>query len=443
MSTSSPSDPRYQLQIEYLPTTSLVLNPNNARHHSESQVRKLGASMLRSGCPNPVLIDNNNVAWCGNGRVMAALRVGISHLPVIRLSHMSEADLRAYALADNRIAQDSSWSRKMLKAELQGLAELGYELELSGFTTLEIDTVLSLGEDEPASSQDDIVELPDETPPISRIGDLWHIGDHRLVCGDARMPFVYERLLQGERIQMVFVDPPYGVKIQNNVSGRGRFKHLDFVMGADGVADSEFAMELLRPAFRCIAAHALPGCIAFCCMDWRGGPKLLDAAQGIFHELKNLVIWVKSNAALGSFYRNQYEMVYVFKVSPGQHINNFGLGEGGRHRSNVWQYPGANVFRKGRMEDLADHPTVKPKNLVADALLDCSKRGGIVLDSFAGSGTTLIACEMTGRKGRGIELDPKYCDVILRRLQKETGKVALLDGEVPFDQVAAQRQAAA
>jgi DNA modification methylase len=378
---------------------------------------------------------------CGHGRLDAARLLGLEMVPVICLRHLNEADKRAYIIADNMLAEKAGWSKAMLTIELQGLADLGYDLELTGMDSLEIDSLLSFDPEPDPVDKEDVVELPDEAPPVTQLGDLWEIGDHRLICGDARDPNVYERLLHGELVELIFTDPPYGCAIANNVSGKGRVKHGDFIMGSGEMSDRDFALTLLRPALRCMATNAAPGAIAFTCIDWRGAPHLLDAAQGVFHELKNMVVWVKSNAGMGSFYRSQHELIYAFKVSKGTHICNFGLGEGGRHRSNVWRYPGANVFRKGRMQDLADHPTVKPRKLVADAIIDCSKRGGIVLDSFCGAGTTLAAAEMTGRRGRGIELDPKYCDVILRRLEKQTGKPALLNGEMPFREVAAMRRA--
>jgi DNA modification methylase len=210
-------------------------------------------------------------------------------------------------------------------------------------------------------------------------------------------------------------------------------------MGAGETSLQEFAMTLLRPAFKCMAAHCRDGAIAFVCIDWRGAPHMLDAASGVFHETKQLIVWAKTNGGQGAFYRSAHELIYAFKVIRGAHINNFKLGEGGRYRTNLWTYAGANVFRAGRMQDLTDHPTVKPKKLVMDAILDCSKRGGIVLDAFAGSGTTLCAAAATGRRGRAIELDPKYADVILRRVQADTGAVATLDG-VPFDDVARGRR---
>lgn len=398
------------------------------------QLNKLIRSVQTVGWTNPIITDEHGNVLCGHGRLTAAIMMGLAEVPTIELSHMTEAQKRAYILADNRIAEEAGWSKALLKTELQGVIDLGYEAELSGFDTLEIDTVLSIDDEE---AIDDDVQLPDERTPVSQIGDVWHIGNHRLAVGDARDPLVYEQLLAGERAQLIFTDPPYGCRVKNNVSGNGRIKHDDFVEGATGVLDAEFSMGLLRPALKCMAANCLPGAIGFLCMDWRGAPFLLDAAQDVFVEVKNLIVWAKSNAGQGAFYRSQHELIYAFKIAPGKHVNNFGLGK--RHRSNIWSYAGANVFRAGRMQDLADHPTVKPRKMIADAILDCSTRGSVVFDPFAGSGTTLVAAEMTGRRGYGIELDPKYADVIIRRVEQEVGAAALLGGITPFSEVAANR----
>jgi DNA modification methylase len=214
-------------------------------------------------------------------------------------------------------------------------------------------------------------------------------------------------------------------------------------MGSAEMSDAEFELGLLRPVMRHIARFSQAGAIAFVCSDWRAYPRMLDAAAGVFSEQKNLIIWAKTQAGMGTFYRSQTELIPVFKVSRGPTINNFELGQGGRHRSNLWTYPGANTFRRGRMDDLNAHPTVKNRQLVADALIDCSQPGGVVLDPFLGSGTTLAAAHVTGRRGYGLELDPKYCDVILRRMEALTGEPpSLLDG-TPFEQVARKREAAA
>jgi DNA modification methylase len=429
------------LLIEYRTTASLIPYENNARLHSRAQIKKIVASLEAFGFVNPILTDEKGMVLCGHGRLIAAQQLGMKMVPTVALAHLSEAERRAYILADNRIAAQASWSKKTLRSELQGLLDVGYQIELSGFDTLEIDTILSLDPDELEPVEDD-VELPDEGEPVSRPDDLWFIGNHRVICGDARDPQTYERLLGGRMAELIFSDPPYGCKIAGNVSGLGRVKHGDFIMGAGGTSDADFASGLLRPALKCIAAHSQPGAIAFICIDWRRAPLLLQAVDGVFAELKNMIVWVKTNAGMGSFYRSGHELIYAFLIRPGEHINNFGLGEGGRYRSNVWTYAGANTFHRGRMQDLADHPTVKPKRLVADALLDCSRRGGVILDPFLGSGTTCVSAQMTGRHGYGIELDPKYVDVALRHISEECGEPARLDGGPTFDEVAAERRTA-
>jgi DNA modification methylase len=347
---------------------------------------------------------------------------------------MSEAERRSFIIADNRLADESQWSKDLLRSELSGLIDLGYDVELTGFDTFEIDGLLNIGEE---ASSDDNVRLPSEDAiPVSSVRDLWCIGEHKLVVGDARDPAVYDRLLGDERARMILTDPPYGCAIENNVSGNGRVKHKNFVMGAAEVSLAEFGQTLLRPAFKAMAARCEPGAIGFVFMDWRGAPYMLDAAAGVFHELKNMIVWAK-NPGMGAFYRTANELCYAFKVSPGAHVSNIALGR--RNRSNVWRYPSANVFRAGRLQDLADHPTVKSKKMFADAILDVSRRGDIVLDPFGGSGTALLACEVTGRRGRTIELDPVYADVILRRTSEATGCVPMLDGQVSFAEVAAAR----
>ncbi len=299
--------------------------------------------------------------------------------------------------------------------------------------------MLSVGE-ESGPDGDEVALEPSPNPPVSRIGDKWHIANERLVVGDARDPLVIERLMDGQRAQMVFLDPPYGCAIAGNVSGLGETVHEDFVMGAGQETLSELAMTILRPAFKNVAAHCEAGAIAFVCSDWRAAAHMLDAALGVFAEIKNWIVWAKTNAGMGSFYRSQFELIFAYKVSPGKTINNFGLGAGGRHRSNLWTYPGANTFRRGRLEELSSHPTVKPKKLVMDAILDCSRRGGIILDVFAGSGTTLAAAQATGRVGYGVEVDPKYADVILHQLHQQCKVEPLLDGVTPFSIIAADRR---
>jgi DNA modification methylase len=425
-----------ELAVAHWPIGTLIPYANNAREHAPRQLRKLQASLRHYGWTNPILIDDGGNVICGHGRLEAARLNGETMVPVISLGSMSEADRRAYIIADNKLAEEASWSKRLLRTELSGLIELGYEVELTGFDTFEIDGFINFDDGEVASGEDR-VDLPDiPAAPVCRVGDLWQVAEHRLIIGDARDPSVLARLLDGERAAMVMIDPPYGVRIANNVSGNGKVKHADFVMGAGEVPLPEFARTLLRPAFEALAARCQPGAIAYVFMDWRGAPHMLEAAAGVFHEVKNLCVWVK-NPGLGGFYRSAHELCYVFKVSEGRHTSNIALGQ--RNRSNVWRYPSANVFRAGRMQDLADHPTIKNKFMIRDAILDVSRPGDIVLDSFAGSGTTGIACQMIGRKARLIELDPVYGDVILRRLGEACGCEPLLNGTTPLSEVRERR----
>lgn len=428
--------PPRDLAVEWRSIDSIIPYALNAHTHSRAQIRKLRLSLTTFGWTHALLIDDASNLVCGHGRLEAARANGETEVPVSSLGEMSEAERRAYIIADNRLAEEAGWSKELLRSELSGLIELGYDVELTGFDTFEIDGILSF-DDVGEESQEDRVELPEEdAAPVARPGDIWHSGDQRLAVGDSRDAALVERLLDGNRVRLVQTDPPYGCRIENNVSGNGRVRHGDFLIGAGETSMAEFSMTLLRPAFRTIAQHCLPGAIAFVWTDWRALPFMLDAAQGVFHELKNQIVWAK-DPGMGAFYRSSYEVCLAFKVSPGTHTSNIALGR--RNRSNLWRYPGANTFRKGRMQDLADHPTVKNRKMIADAILDVTKPGDVVFDGFAGSGTTLVAAAMTGRRGFGIELDPKYADVILRRVGEATGREPLLDGEVPLSQVTAER----
>ena len=426
-----------QLNIKWRPPGSLIPYAKNSRKHPRSQIELIGKSIKRFGWTNPILIGPDQQVICGHARLEAALQIGEALVPTIMLDHLSEADRRAYLISDNAIAERSGFDKGILRSELRGLLEIGYDLELTGVDSLTIDTLLSFDEED--STKEDDVELPLIDAVVSRIGDLWVIGEHKLLVGDARDTAAYERLLDGDLAQMIITDPPYGCPIAGNVSGGGRVKHENFIAGAGEISLTEFGQTLIRPAFKAMARHCQSGALAFVFSDWRAAPYMLDAASGVFDEVKQLIVWAKTNAGQGAFYRSAHELIYAFKVSPGEHINNFGLGQNGRYRTNVWTYPGANVFRKGRMRDLQDHPTIKNKKMIADALLDCSKPGGVILDSFLGSGTALCAAARTGRRGRGIELDPKYADIALRRTAEETGETPTLDG-LPLPDVASARK---
>lgn len=427
--------------IEERPVSALRPYAGNARTHSKRQIRQLMDSITRFGFTNPVLVADDDSIVAGHGRVIAAERLGMTHVPTVRLSHLTEAERRAYVIADNKLALNAGWDQDLLAIELQGLIDLDFDVELTGFSLAEVDLVLDAASERevpgPDGPADAIPPLP--AAAVSRHGDLWQCGRHRVLCGDARLVADYAALLDGERADLIFTDPPYNVPIDGHVCGLGHVRHREFAMGAgemSGLAFTAFLTETLGAA----AGTCRDGAIAFVCMDWRHMGELLAAGRQVFSELKNLCIWNKTNGGMGTFYRSKHELVFVFKVGDAPHINTFGLGETGRYRTNVWDYAGISSLGANRDAELAMHPTVKPVALVADAIQDCSKRGAIVLDPFAGSGTTLIAAEKSGRQARLLEYDPAYCDTIVRRWETFTGKRATLatTGE-PFEDVEEQR----
>ena len=429
------------LKITYQSPAALRPRATNPRTHSKKQIRQIADSIERLGFNNPILVDRDGGIVAGHGRIEAAKLLGIEKVPTIRLEDLTEAEVRAYVIADNRLAELADWDRELLAIELQELIGLDIDLDvtITGFEPPEIDILIGeLDADEEDDPADEVPEVSDG-PPITRPGDIWCIGKHRLICGDATDPDIYARLLDGAEAQMIFADPPYNVAIDGHVSGLGKVKHREFAMASGEMSEAQFT-GFLTTVFSNLAEVSVDGAIHFVCIDWRHIGEVIAAGKDAYAELKNLCVWAKSNGGMGSLYRSQHELVFVFKAGTGPHINNVELGKHGRYRTNIWSYPGINSFGKDRDADLALHPTVKPVKLVADAILDCSKRGGIVLDAFAGSGTTLIAAEKTGRRGYGIELDPQYCDVIVRRLAAAAKIEAILTktGET-FSEIERQR----
>ncbi|MDQ3420649.1 MAG: site-specific DNA-methyltransferase [Acidobacteriota bacterium] len=433
------TSPLLSLAIQYLAISLIKPNPNNVRLHPQSQLRKLAESLREFGFLVPILIDDDGMILAGHARYQAALLLGLTAVPVVRVSHLTEKQRRAFLLADNKLASLSSFDMEKLAVEFEYLLDGNdsHTISTTGFDIVEVDKVL--GNDRAAPAEE-VVELPaDAAVPVSQPGDLWLIGKHRLLCGSCLDRMNVERLFAGEKASAVVADPPYGIAIENNVSGLGAKKHKDFMMGCAEMSDVELTFSFFRPAFQLMAEFSHPGAIAFIFMDWRHARHVQNAADGVFLEHKNTIVWVKSNPGLGSWYRSQHEFVLAFKMSAGPTTNNFGLGGQGRVRSNVWQYPGANVFRAGRKQDLEDHPTVKNLKMCADAILDVSAPGDIIFDPFLGSGTTISAAAATGRRGFGLEIDPKYVDVIIRRVTEKTGLIARLEDGRTFAEVAAER----
>lgn len=430
-----------QLKVEYRRVSELRPFERNARTHSKKQVRQIADSIARFGFTNPILVGDDDGVIAGHGRLAAAKLLSIDSVPTVRLSNLSEAERRAYVLADNKLALNAGWDREILALELQGLIDLEFDLSVTGFSLAEIDLVL----DDASDSDPDGADAPEDmlpamaADPVIRRGDLWLLGRHKLICGDARSAADYTTLLGEERADLVFTDPPYNVPIDGHVSGLGKVQHREFAFASGEMSEAQFT-RFLTECLSATSAAMRDGAIAFVCMDWRHMGELLAAGKVAFTEFKNLVIWNKSNGGMGSFYRSKHELIFVFKAGTAEHTNSFGLGETGRYRTNVWDYPGISSLSASRATELAMHPTVKPVAMIADAIRDCSRRGEIVLDGFGGSGSTLIAAEKTGRFARLIEYDPLYCDTIVRRWEQLTGKRATLSSTgASFEDVAEQR----
>jgi DNA modification methylase len=406
-------------QITYCSPDALKPRPNNPRTHTRRQVSQIADSIARFGFTIPVLVDQTNTIIAGHGRVMAAKLLNLTSIPVLRREDLSDADIRAYVIADNKLAERAGWDEALLAKEFAELELIAPDLDLTitGFERADIDFLISGldsdGEEEPETAPPAIDR---SRPPVSQLGDLWVIGPHRLLCADSTQAASYKQLLGEQKAQLVFTDPPYNVPVQGHVSGLGKAKHREFAMASGEMSSAEFEA-FLTGVFQQLAAHSSDGAIHYICIDWRHVGEVERAGAGYYAEMKNICVWVKTNGGMGSLYRSQHEFVFVYKNGTASHVNNVELGKHGRYRTNVWRYAGVNSFGKTRDKDLADHPTVKPIAMVAAAIQDCSDRGAIVLDAFTGSGTTLLAAHKTGRHGYGLELDPRYVDVTLKRFQ--------------------------
>lgn len=430
--------------IEMRPIESLRPFAGNARTHSRKQIAQIAESIRRFGFTNPVLISDDDEIVAGHGRVLAARELRLPSVPVVRLSHLSADERRAYVLADNKLALNAGWDRDILAIELQALVDLEFDVTVTGFSLAEIDLTLDQAREAATEGFDEADEVPERpATAVTRFGDVWCLGRHRLLCGDARSDSDVRRLAGSAPIDLIFTDPPYNVPVDGHVSGLGAVRHREFAFASGEMTRAEFT-SFLTMTLQNAASVAKDGAIAFVCMDWRHMREVLDAGEAIFTELKNLCVWNKTNGGMGTFYRSKHELVFVFKVGTSTHTNSFGLGDTGRYRTNVWDYAGISSLGANRMEDLAMHPTVKPVALIADAIRDCSRRGESVLDIFAGSGSTLMAAETCGRLARALEYDPAYCDTIIARWQTFTGKHATLETSGrSFEEITAERGPAA
>lgn len=412
-----------ELAITYQQIAVLKPYLRNARTHSKHQIRQIANSIKEFGFTNPILVDSNNTIIAGHGRWEAARLLGTEKVPTVRLESLTENQIRAYILADNKLAENAGWDPAILAIELQHLMTIDdFDVTITGFEIPEIDLILQEPDTEgPEEIHEDILG-----PAVTRPGDLWKLGNHRLLCGNALEEQSFQRLMGADRAKVVFVDPPFNVKIEGHVCGNGSIHHREFAMASGEMDVTEFT-NFLRSALGLLARYSTDGSLHYVCIDFRHIRELLRAGDEAYSDLMNLCIWAKDRGGMGSLYRSQHELVFVFRKGNHPHTNNIQLGKFGRNRTNVWQYPSVNTLSKTSEEGnlLALHPTVKPIAMVADALLDCSARGDIVADTFLGSGTTLLAAERVGRICRGMEFDCGYVDIAIRRWQKLTGDQAV------------------
>ena len=399
----------------------LHIYPNHARKHGNRKLNLLIKAIREFGYTSPIIIDELDTILSGHLRVRAYQALGLETIPAVRVTHLSEEQKKAFVIAANRLPELGSWDRDVLKAEFEILTNLTYDfdLDMTGFDVGEIDLIIGheINEDE---EEPEIGEPP--KAPVTRLGDLYLLGKHRLFCGSCLEARSWTVVMDGGLARVCFTDAPYNVRIKGHVTSKD---HSDFGM-ASGEMDSDQFTGFMSTGFELAAMHSEPTALHYLCMDHRHLRELFAAADPIYDRQINLIVWAKTNGGMGSHYRSRHELIALYQVGKGKHINNVQLGKYGRNRSNVWTYAGANTFRKGRDQDLADHPTVKPVAMVADALLDSSNPGDICIDGFGGSGTLILAAEKTGRRARVIELDPGYCDVAVRRWEEMTGKKAIL-----------------
>jgi DNA modification methylase len=427
MKTPAMSPPR-SLALEYIAPSLLIGDPRNPRHHNKTQIAAIARSIETFGFNVPIVADGDGHILAGHGRAAAALKLELDTVPVVRVDHLSPAQRQAFAIADNRLTDTSHWDEQLLGEVLRdlSLADLDFEIDAIGFSVceidLKIDAVTNVGEG--PNADDEPVELG-EGRAITAPGDLWLLGKHRLLCSNALDPASWSLLMNGAKADMVFSDPPYGLPA-SFISGLGKIRHRDFAMGA-GEMDRDQFTAFLGDAFRQMAANMAGGALAYICMDHRHLIEMMTAGESNFSEFKTLCAWVKPSGGMGGLYRNRMELIFIWKAGRGRNRNNVALGKYGRNRTNVWEYPGIASFRHSEGGDLlASHPTCKCVKLVSDAILDVTARGEIVIDPFLGSGTTIIAAERVGRIAYGMEIDPVYCDGILRRYRNLTGEEPIL-----------------
>lgn len=412
--------------VEMLAIGMIKPYSKNPRVHNAKQIEKIKNSIMQFGFTAPILVDKENNIVAGHARYEAMKMLNAVQIPTIQLENLTPEQIKAYRIADNRLAEDAQWDSDILKIEFKELLELDFDITDTGFEIPEIDslTIELIGDENKQDEDKEVYSLLDSIPQKVKKNDLWILGEHKIFCGDTLDPDSFKCLLMTEKAEIIVTDPPYNVKIKGHVCGNGKIQHTDFKMASGEMTESEF-MDFTQKFMENLRESSTDGSLHYIFIDWRGLKTFLTAGEQ-YDELKNICVWDKTTGGMGSLYRSQHEFVCVFKNGKNPHINNIQLGHNGRYRTNVWSVKGMNVQNKQAQELFKLHPTVKPVGLLSDILLDASSPGGIVLDCFGGSGSTLIACEKTKRKARLIELDEKYCNAIIYRWEKLTGRKAEL-----------------
>ena len=425
-----------RLELSYIGLEELRPSARKLRKLDPAHVREVVSSISALGFCHPVLIGRDNELIDGEARYEAAKQLGLAQVPCVRVGHLSLDEQRVLRLAVNRLAEKGQWDLDALKIELEELVLFDSPIEITGFSSAEIDHIM-LGGDADGFEQGPLE--PNTQVAVARIGDVFQLGPHRIICGDATDPAVMARLMEGDApARIVLTDEPYNVKIAGNVTGG---PHREFAMASGEMSRAEFS-GFNEAWMAAVLPYLRDGGVFGTFIDWRGAPIVDSAATNLGLVPLNLIVWAKTNAGMGSLYRSQHELLPLFKKGSAPHVNNVELGKRGRWRSNVWSYPGASSLGSDARRGLKDHPTVKPTAMLEDALLDLTNRGDIVIDPFLGSGSTLIAAHKTARICCGVELDPLYVDVIIRRSEAATGKPAMLNETGEAFAVLAARRAA-
>ncbi|MEJ6785591.1 site-specific DNA-methyltransferase [Aminobacter sp. Piv2-1] len=409
-------------ELELMPIDRLRVPKRALRKVSERHIERVVASIGEFGFVGAIVVEADLTVLTGQVRLEAARRLGFSELPVIRVDHLTPAQVKAYRIADNKLAEGVAWDTDALRLEFEEILILDsdYELELTGFSTGELDLVLDPSDRTDPADESEIVPA---AFAITRIGDIWQIGPHRLICGDTKDPQTWQRLMQGRQARLVVTDPPYNVAI-DSIMGLGATRYREFAEASGEMSADQFE-QFLATSLSAMSEHLVAGGLIYSFMDWKHIETLLSAGRSQGYDLFNVAVWNKMKGGMGSFYRSAHELCAIFKKPGAAHINNIELGRHGRNRTNVWDVPGFSSFGRNRDKSLADHPTVKPVELIVDIIKDASRRDYIVVDGFCGSGTTLIAAQKSGRVAYCAELDPLYVDVALRRFEERFGIKAI------------------